>query len=111
MNTIKDRLNHVWDIWITSWKDGVDNQETYARHVEQGIMIHDIVPGTNSNKMSNDLSGSCLQAELCGCVRDICEVLTNGRISRDDAPALICFLIYQRYLFSAVSDVLKDIFS
>lgn len=103
---IKRQSNHVWDIRTVPGTEGRGSQVAYAKVVKQWSMFPDSLPDSNSNNFQKNLRGIYLHSQLCGRTRDICNVLSNKQLRRNDALDLICSLLYQYDPMFAVSDVL-----
>lgn len=108
MSCIKYRPKYVWDIgtvpWTYRWKP-----EAYVPAVSQCSVFHDGLPGRSSTKIQRTLRGVCLHAQLFGRAKNSCKGLTNEHFQKDDAPAVICLILYRRDPMSVVPGLYNDL--
>lgn len=97
-----------WDTRTTPWTHDRESQEGYARAVKLWGQFHDMLPDTNSNKITSDLRGICLNSQLYGRDYDLCYTLSDADIMDDDRASKIVAAIYVRDLVAVKREVYSD---
>lgn len=96
------------DLRNCPWTDGRGNQELYASAVEMWSSYDDFLADSNSNKISNNIRGLTLRAQLCDRAIDLCRSIPNEDLLTKDGADKIVAALYKSGPLSAVSHLFHD---
>lgn len=93
--TVPSRPRFTWDIRSPPWTDGRGNQDHYLDAVKLWKEFQDALPDTNSNKITPNLQGIVLKAQLFGRARDLCAKVSIDDLKKSDGALILARAVYK----------------
>lgn len=104
-------LKFRFSIHPVPWTDGVGNQEAYTVAVQRWCQLRDVLPDTNSNKVSKRMRGLCLHSNLYDRAEQLYRELDDSVLSGQSAPDKIVNLLYKCDGLAVVKNTLAYLYT